>query len=95
MKMPDIPELHELRDFTAVLSDGTVVKGEYPDKQFPDVRPQRWRIKIHPRGRGLWPMVEARLEDITSPQDLWNRIVAIRMSMGGGCSVSIVLNEEK
>lgn len=83
MKIPDIPELHELRDFTAVLPDGSIVDGEYPDKRFPDERPQRWRVKIHPKGRRIWPMVSARLEGVINPADLWHRILALRDALDG------------
>lgn len=82
-KIPDIPELHELKDFTAALPDGGLVKAEYPDKQFPDVRPQRWRVDIYSRRRNSWPMVTARLEGVTGPDDLWNRIVNLHVALSG------------
>ena len=71
------PDLHMLTEFTAELPGGGSVRGRHPDPDYPQHTAQ-WVVEITPPSSKLWHQVKARLIDVTSAQDLWGRILALR-----------------
>ena len=76
------PDLHLLTSFTAELPGGGHVIGRHPDPQYPHHQ-TRWVVDIRAAGSGCWSEVKARLEDVTSAEDLWARILALKAACRG------------